>query len=85
MASIINIKDLDYKDILHNIDISINKNDFITISGSNKCGKTTLIKVLNKEIDTNNKIKVNNKDIKEYSLKEYKDVVGSVIYGTDNL
>ena len=85
MASIINIKDLDYKDILHNIDISINKNDFITISGSNKCGKTTLIKILNKEINTNNKIKVNNKDIKEYSLKEYKDVVGSVIYGTDNL
>ena len=46
MASIINIKDLDYKDILHNIDVSINKNDFITISGSNKCGKTTLIKIL---------------------------------------
>ena len=79
MDTFINIKNLKYKNIINNINISIEKNSFITISGPNKCGKTTLIKILNKEIKSNG-ISINNELIKNYTIKEYSNLVGCVIY-----
>ena len=79
MGTFINIKNLKYKNIINNINISIEKNNFITISGPNKCGKSTLIKILNKEIKSNG-ITINNELIKNYTIKEYSNLVGCVIY-----
>ena len=84
MKSFIRIKNLKYKDILNGINFSIKKNDFITISGSNKCGKTTLIKILSRLINTNNKVIINDKPIEEYSFDKYNSMVGKVILNEDN-
>ena len=50
MENIISIYNLSLADLLNKITISVEKNTFITISGPNNCGKTALIRVLNKEL-----------------------------------
>ena len=49
MKEIIKVNDLNYK-IFHNFNISFNKDEFTTISGSNKCGKTLLLRILSRKI-----------------------------------
>ena len=79
MDSIINIIDFNYNNIFKNFTINIKNNAFVSISGSNNCGKTTLIRILNKEIETNNNINVNGKKISDYKSDEYSKVVQCVI------
>ena len=50
------IKDLKYKNVFNDFCISVEDEDFIIISGPNNCGKTTLIRMINKEISSNNTI-----------------------------
>lgn len=45
-----------YKTLLNNMQIDIKKHRFISISGTNKCGKTTLIKILSGIIHTDIKL-----------------------------
>ena len=71
-------------DIINNLSLSIKKNDFITISGSNKCGKTTLIKILSRVIKTNNRVIINDKPIEEYDIDKYSSIVSRVIFDEDN-
>ena len=47
----ISIQNLNYQNILKNINLDIPENSFISISGNNKCGKTTLIKLLSGLLD----------------------------------
>ena len=54
MKNILEIKNLDYKDIINNLNISFEKNKIYSISGSNNSGKTTLIRILKREITSNN-------------------------------
>ncbi len=58
-----------YKDklIFKDINLNINKNDFIMINGPSGCGKTTLFKMLTRQVKHNGKnIFINNKSINSY-------------------
>ena len=50
MKSIVNIKNLNYKPF-DNFSLTIKENSFISISGPNNSGKTTLMRILNGEKD----------------------------------
>lgn len=71
----IQINDLYYKNILSDLSISFSKNKFYTISGPNRCGKTTLLKIINRDYIVEEDIKLDNKNINEYDLLEYKNII----------
>lgn len=60
---ILSVKGLSYKKILENVTFDVEKGQFISISGSNNCGKTTLIKILSGLISTHDMVYFDNKDI----------------------
>lgn len=69
------IKNLYFKinnrDILKNINLNIKSNNFLSIVGPNGCGKSTLIKTINRNYSLyEGSITLDNKDINEYSDKE---------------
>ena len=68
--NIIEIIGLTYKEIFNDFSIGLEENKFITIAGPNNCGKTTLLRMLDNQIDINNTITMY--DIK---LKRYKKVI----------
>lgn len=76
MSNIIEIKNLSFnytpnKTIFSNLNLNIKKGEITTLLGRNGCGKSTLIKLLSKNI-TNyaGNIFLENKELKSYSLKE---------------
>ena len=78
MEVILNINDLMYKNIFNGLSIYIEKNKIIDISGQNKCGKTTLLRILNREIVNDFNIVLRDKSIYDYSLEEYSNRVQTV-------
>ncbi len=69
------IKDLNFsigkKQILKNINLEIKANTFLSIVGPNGCGKSTLIKNINRNLDIQSgSITLENKNIDEFSDKE---------------
>ena len=71
----ISIKNVSYSicgtKILNNINFKINNGDKIFINGPSGIGKSTLMKILNNEINKYyGKILIDNKDIKKYDLSE---------------
>jgi iron complex transport system ATP-binding protein len=69
------IKDLNFsiqkRKILNNIDLDIKPNCFLSIVGPNGCGKSTLIKTINRNLDIQEgKVTLNGIDIQEYSDKQ---------------
>ncbi len=79
---ILRIKDFTYKDILKNVDISIEENSFVTISGANMCGKTTLIKVLSGIIGSNN-VFLEGKNISKINVSVFHKKLAFVIPSLD--
>ena len=71
----IQINDLYYKNVICDLSISFDKNKFYTISGPNRCGKSSLLRILNRDIDTSEDIRIDNKSIYEYEEIEYKSIV----------
>lgn len=65
--------------LFENLNILVPKDNFITISGPNNCGKTTLLRILNREIITENKIIIENRGINNYKIEEYSKLVSCVI------
>ena len=65
-----NIFYLKNKFILKDVNLSIDKGDFIAVFGPNGSGKTTLIKSIIGITKYNGKIKLEGKDIKKYSRRE---------------
>lgn len=63
----------------NNLDILVSKNTISTISGSNNCGKTTLIKILGRLLECESEITLENKKIIDYKLEEYNKIVKTVI------
>ena len=54
--------------VLNNFNLVINKNDFVMINGSTGSGKTTLFKILTKQLKIcDNKVFINNKNINSFS------------------
>jgi iron complex transport system ATP-binding protein len=69
------IKNLSYliqkRKILNNINLDIKPNSFLSIIGPNGCGKSTLMKTINRNIDIQEGIiTLNNRDIKKFEDKE---------------
>ena len=59
------------KEILKNISLSIKNNNFLSIVGPNGCGKSTLIKTINRNIDIQSgEITLNDKKIENFSDKD---------------
>lgn len=71
MDVILNINNIKYNDIFEDLSIYIEKNTITAISGPNKCGKTTLIRILNRDVQTDSNIVYEGKEIYNYRDEEY--------------
>ena len=58
MKELLEVTNLSYKDLFENISFQVEPEKFITISGANNCGKTTLIRILSGQIPTTQEIKL---------------------------
>ncbi len=59
------------KEILKDINLSIKNNNFLSIVGPNGCGKSTLIKTINRNIDIQSgNIRLDDKNIEDFSDKD---------------
>lgn len=76
---ILSIKNLTYKKILSDISFDVEKGKFISISGSNICGKTTLIKVLSGLISTEKMVYFNNKCLENINKTELFSDIGILL------
>ena len=79
MTKIIEINSFSDDNLFENLNISVEKNTITTISGSNSCGKTTLMRILNREVITDNTILLNNININDYTIKDYTNLIQAVI------
>ena len=77
--SIINIKNLTYRDLFSDLNLQINNPEFISLSGANNCGKTTLLRILSGEINNIKDISIYDKDINEYRIDELGKIIQIVI------
>ena len=73
------IKDLKYKNVFNDFSIFIEQEGFIIISGPNNCGKTTLIRMINKEIASNNSIALYCNKLEEIKVTEISSIVKTII------
>lgn len=69
MDNILSVKKLDYNGIFKDVNIKFYRNTFNLITGSNKCGKSTLIRILCGLIETKNTIFYKENDI--YNLSSH--------------
>ena len=79
MEVILNINDLKYKNLFENLSIYIEKDKITTISGANNCGKTTLLRILTRQVKTENNIVLYGKNINEYKFEDYIRYIRCVI------
>ena len=79
MKDLLIINNLNYLDIFSNLTLTIKENEYVFLSGANNSGKTTLIRIINKEIRENFPILINNKLIDDYKIDEYKKLVETII------
>lgn len=80
MVNILTIKNLNYTSLFKDINISFKENEFHLITGSNKCGKTTFIKLLAGIYETKNSIFYKQRDISILKSLEFSTLFGTVIY-----
>lgn len=71
MAELLVINKLNFGDTFKNFNISFPKEKLIYFSGKNNCGKTTLLRTIDRKIYTNNNIFINEKEINEYDIRDY--------------
>lgn len=73
------IKDLKFENVFNDFSISVEKEGFIVISGPNNCGKTTLIRILNKEISSNNAISLYGTKLEDIKVTEISSILKTII------
>jgi osmoprotectant transport system ATP-binding protein len=74
------VKSYGEKTVLKNLNISINKGEFITLIGSSGCGKTTILKLINGLIKPDSgKVWIDNRDLSMLNLIEMRRNIGYVI------
>ena len=73
------IKDLKFENVFNDFSISVEKDEFIVISGPNNCGKTTLIRMINKEISSNNAISLYGTKLEDIKVTELSNFVKTII------
>ncbi len=74
-SNIIEIIDLNYENIFHNFSIAFEKNKFITISGPNNCGKTTLLRTIDNKYNILNSITILDKRLEDYQTTELSKIL----------
>lgn len=79
MKKVLEVKNLAYKNIFNNLNISFENNKIYSISSSNNSGKTTLIRILKREIELNNTIFFDNKDLSNFKIHELNKTITGVI------
>lgn len=79
MENAIEIKNLTFPYVFNDFELVIPKNTFITISGPNSCGKTTLIRLLTKELQVTGTININEININDYSMYKLNKVIQSLM------
>ncbi len=71
------------KEVLHNVSLTIPKGEIVSIIGGSGCGKTTLLKMINRLIPiTSGSIAVNGRDIHDFKPVELRRKIGYVIQQT---
>ena len=71
------------KEVLHGVDFEIPKGKLVSIIGSSGCGKTTMLKMINRLVPmTSGNISINDKDILETPPVELRKQIGYVIQQT---
>lgn len=79
MVKCIDIAGLNYLNIFKNFNFNIEKNKITSLSGPNNSGKTVLLKILSKKINTDGIINILDKDINDYKITDYYKIVKTVI------
>ena len=79
MVKCIDIAGLNYLNIFKNFNFNIEKNKITSLSGSNNSGKTVLLKILSKQINTDGKINILDKNINDYKITDYYKIVKTII------
>ena len=87
MSTVIEFKNIkkSYDDhvVISNLNLSIEKGEFVTIIGSSGCGKTTALKMVNGLITpTSGDILINGENIKEKNLTDLRRNIGYAIQGS---
>lgn len=80
MKEILSVKDLTYKSIFKDLNLGIKENTLNLITGSNKCGKTTLIEILSGIIEVENVCFFYKKDISKLKSYEFSTSFSHVIF-----
>lgn len=69
---------LNYQNIFENFSIAFANNHFITITGPNNCGKTTLLRIISNEIETSNTVLLYGNKIEDYKVTELNKIIKTV-------
>lgn len=75
----IEILGLNYLNIFNNFSIAFEDKKFVTFTGSNNCGKTTLIRIIDNQIRINNTIIIYGKKQEDYKITELNNIIKTVI------
>lgn len=73
------LQDFCYEDLFKDLNLFIVKNKITVISGANNCGKTLLIRILNREIVTSNTVLIDQAEMNQYTIEEYSKLVQCII------
>ena len=76
---LLEINNLKYKNIFEDISFQIKSGQFITVSGGNNCGKTTLIRILSGQFEVKETIKLLGTYVEEYPQNLWKEITGTII------
>ena len=79
MENAIVIANFNYHNLFANLSLCIKKNSFSVIAGPNSCGKTTLIRILNRELITEEDIEIMDREINIYPIDFYSKLVSCII------
>lgn len=78
--NILVVKNLNYKSIFKDFNIEFEENTFNLVSGSNKCGKTTLIKILGGIIEVKDNYFYKNNDVFNLTSNEINKTFSSFLF-----
>lgn len=84
IKNIITINNLTYKKIINNVNLSIKKSSFTTISGTNASGKTTLLKIIAGIIPTDKMVLINEMYSEDYNKRELYEKISLVAYNLND-
>ena len=79
MSKNIEIKNITYNELFNRFNISFPIEKLIYLSGPNNCGKTTLIRILDRKKDSKFSLFINDKEIETSNLLDYYKIIKCLI------